>query len=238
MDAIAKLTHDVPLRLRNVPGTMPILKQLFEENLGLLDRILDLDSDTDLARRERAVNLVAIGDRWILLGETQKALTAYDESFEVAGRPGQGAPESPPVPARPVGGVRSFWARAYLALGRTSESLQAYEQAMAMGRQFAASDPSSRVVRRDLWLGLDKLGGVYLKLGRTDDCTSRLRRRAGHRRETRGGVTRRHGSPAGLFAVPRTDRRGASCPRPGPGRLGVLRAGDGPGQALRGGSPR
>ncbi len=46
--AISQLTHDVPQRLRNVPGTLPILQGILEENLVLIDRILALEPDTPL----------------------------------------------------------------------------------------------------------------------------------------------------------------------------------------------
>ena len=56
------------------PGTLPILKGILEENLVLLDRILALEPDTPLAQRERGVNLISVGDRWMLIGDTARAL--------------------------------------------------------------------------------------------------------------------------------------------------------------------
>ena len=43
----------------------------------MLDRILALEPDTHFARRERGVNLVSIGDRWLLVGDTQRSLTPF-----------------------------------------------------------------------------------------------------------------------------------------------------------------
>ena len=59
----------------------PSCRSILEENLVLIDRILALDPDTPLARRERGVNLISVGDRWMLIGNTQRALAAYESGL-------------------------------------------------------------------------------------------------------------------------------------------------------------
>lgn len=167
--AIGGLTHDVPLRLRDVPGTLPILKGILEENMNLLDRILALEPDTPVAQRERGVNIISIGDRWMLIGDTQRAATAYEEGLRIARELAAGDPTDTTY-QRDVSVAHDRLGDVRVAQGDTSAALDAYRISMDMTRNMAKQAPQDRARRRDLWLGLDKLGGVYLKTGRTDEA--------------------------------------------------------------------
>ena len=86
LQAINKLTYDVPLRLRGVPGTLPISTRILEENLEMLDQILALEPDTHRAQRERGVNLVSIGDRWLLVGDTRRSWPLSNKDWKSRAR--------------------------------------------------------------------------------------------------------------------------------------------------------
>jgi class 3 adenylate cyclase/tetratricopeptide (TPR) repeat protein len=169
LEAATQLTHEVPARLRDIPGTLPALRRLVEENLGILDRILALEPDTPLARRERGVNLISTGDLWMLLGDTDKARSAYDASLSIF----RGLLDSDPsngVFERDVSISLDRLGNVHAAMGRTAEALEFYREAMEVTERLAARRPDDPAARRDVWFALDQLGGVYMKLGRTADA--------------------------------------------------------------------
>lgn len=84
LEAIDKLTYDVPDRLKNYPRTRPVIREILEENVALLDRIAALNPDTEKARIEQVANLQRIGERWKLLGDSPRSLKAYSEAVERA----------------------------------------------------------------------------------------------------------------------------------------------------------
>lgn len=169
LDAISRLTHDVPLQLRDIPGTLPIMRQLLEENLNLIDRILAIEPNTPQAQRERGVNFVSIGDRWMLIGDTDRASTAFAEGLKIAKRLASDYPHEI-VYRHDVSIAYDRIGSVQLAKGNVAEALRTFQTSMDMTREMAGRAPDDRGNRRDLWLGLDRLGGVYLRLGRTDDA--------------------------------------------------------------------
>ncbi|MHB8862954.1 MAG: protein kinase domain-containing protein [Pirellulaceae bacterium] len=167
--AISQLTHDVPLRLRSIPGALPVAREILEENMNLLDRILELEPDTHYARRERAVNLVSIGDRWLLLGDTQRALTAFQESLQITRELSEAHPEITPY-RRDVALAWDRLGDTHIALGQSPEALDAYNRSMGITQELARQAPEDHQARRDMWLALDKLGRIRLQLGRTGEA--------------------------------------------------------------------
>ena len=79
LEAIDKLTFDVPDKLGKLPGSIPIITPLLEENLKLLTRLQEFNPDDDSpeARRAQAVNHNKIGERWLLIRNADNALSAY-----------------------------------------------------------------------------------------------------------------------------------------------------------------
>ena len=79
LDAIDKLTHQIPTRLAEVPGARPVLRSILEENLSLLDRLGGARADAG-----RFDNVLQMGDTWLMLGETGRAEEAYNKSLALA----------------------------------------------------------------------------------------------------------------------------------------------------------
>lgn len=167
--AISQLTHDVPQRLRNVPGTLPILQGLLEENIALIDRILALEPDTPLARRERGANLIAVGDRWMLVGNTPRALAAYESGLRIAQQLLETQPDRPEF-QRDVSMAFDRLGDVHIVQGKAADGLAAYQRSWEITEALAQREPTSRAARRDVWLALDKLGAAYSKLGRTQEA--------------------------------------------------------------------
>lgn len=82
LKAIEGLTYDVPDRLGKLPGSIPIITDILNKNLALLERI---GSDVDAGSigkvlRHKAANHEKIADRWLLIGNTQNALESFSRS--------------------------------------------------------------------------------------------------------------------------------------------------------------
>lgn len=82
MEAIERLTYDVPDRLGKLPGSILIITDILEKNIQLLDRIDQGDTRdaTGKSQRHRAANQTKIADRWLLIGNTQRALEAFGKA--------------------------------------------------------------------------------------------------------------------------------------------------------------
>lgn len=99
LNAIKKLTYELPDRLEQLPGTLNLSKTLFEENVELLDKVLKFEADTPEAQRDRFTNFSRMGDRWFRMGELTKANDAYVRAEEIIANlvtqyPGNGLWES------------------------------------------------------------------------------------------------------------------------------------------------
>lgn len=167
LEAISQLTHEVPLRLRNIPGTLPLAREILVENINMLDRILDLEPDTHYARRERAVNLTSIGDAWLVVGESQKALEAFENARQITEQLADAYPQNHfylrdlAIAWDRIGDVR-------MKLGQSHQALAAFEESMDICQELARVSPDERLARRDIWQALDKLGRMDLQLGKIE----------------------------------------------------------------------
>ena len=79
LEAVGHLTYDVPRRLIDIPGSRPVLRGIFEDNLKLLDQISD-----SRAISEKRINYGYVGDMWLLFGDTERAKDAYVKSLKLA----------------------------------------------------------------------------------------------------------------------------------------------------------
>ncbi len=85
LEAIEGLTYDVPDRLGQLPGSIPIITDILNKNLGLLDRIGSdgNDGSSHKALRHKAANQEKIAERWLLIGKTQYALESLSNSEKI-----------------------------------------------------------------------------------------------------------------------------------------------------------
>ena len=173
LNAIKKMTRDVPDRLEDVPGTLAILREILEDNVKMLDEVLALEPDTPDALREKCVVLTLIGDRWLLLGATHKALEAYESGFQIA--KALAASDTGCVEAQcDLATGYEKLGEAYLPLGRAAEALEAYSAGLEVRKTLAASQPDDPDRQRDVALSYKKLGDAYFNLGRYRESAEAL----------------------------------------------------------------
>jgi len=174
LEGIARLTHDVPERLRDVPGALTVVRDVVAGNLAMLDRVLALEPDSSVARREKFANHVAAGDAWRQLGDTAKAAEAYESAIALASRlaleaPGERAAVwNHTLALERLGDVRA-------RQGRGDDSLRAYEQSLTLARTVLSVNLEAPGARADLAGALGKAAGAYLALGRTAEAEAALR---------------------------------------------------------------
>lgn len=83
LEAISKLTYDLPDKLQKAPEARTIVKDVYEDNVKLLDRVLELEGDSPEAMREKSVNYNRMGNTWIRLGDSAKARDAYQKARSI-----------------------------------------------------------------------------------------------------------------------------------------------------------
>jgi hypothetical protein len=156
LEAVKRLTYDIPKRLIDLPGSRPALRRIFQENVGLLDRIGDAR-----AQEEKRANFGYMGDMWLLLGESEQAAQAYQKSLEIAQRLAQQRRDAPSrwelaVCQTKMGDVR-------LERGDASGALSFYRRSLQGLQELARRDHGARL-RRDLSAGYEKIGDASLAL--------------------------------------------------------------------------
>lgn len=95
LEAIRRLTYDLPVMLENIPGALEVSKNVFENNIDLLDRLLALDSDAPLVMAQKAANLKQTAQVWFVLQNMEKAEQAYREAAGIFDRLAADSPDDP-----------------------------------------------------------------------------------------------------------------------------------------------
>jgi len=93
------------------------------------------------------------------LGDTQAALTAYQQYFEISKRLAA-ADSSNTQAQRDLSASYSKLGNVQLQLGDTQAALTAYQQALEIRKRLAAADPSNTQVQRELSVSYNKVGRV------------------------------------------------------------------------------
>ncbi len=114
-----------------------------------MDRIYALDPNTTEARREKGSNLSRLGDAWLLLGNTEKALQAYQQSLDIFQQLAGADPNNAQA-------QRDLWF-SYYKLGQVQEALHKpaaalslYQKALAIAEVLAAQDTHNQQAQNDL----------------------------------------------------------------------------------------
>jgi hypothetical protein len=165
LDAIDRLTHQIPTRLAEVPGTRPVLRSLLEENLSLLDRLGGARAGAD-----RFDNLLQMGDIWMMLGETERAGETYEQSLKQAeadAKKAGGAADAAERAALNLAAARARLGDVRLQRGDPDGALAQYQAA----RDGLAALPETGRARRARAEVSEKVGDAHLAL---DDRTKAL----------------------------------------------------------------
>jgi len=158
LEAINALTYQLVDELVQLPRTTKIVTRILASNTALLDRIYALDPNTTEARREKGSNLSRLGDAWLLLGNTEKALQAYQQSLDIFQQLAGADPNNAQA-QRDLSVSYDNLGDVQQQLGNTEQALAAYQQCHEMSQQLAGADPNNAQAQRDLSISY-KLGQV------------------------------------------------------------------------------
>jgi len=156
LGAVRHLTYDIPRRIIDLPGSRPLLRQVFDENQALLESIGDVQ-----ALSEQRINYQYAGDIQMLLGDTEKALQSYRKSLDIAQQEAKnpsntGAQQALAVCHTKLGDVA-------LERGDAKAALESYQTALDILNKLAAKGLSA-TVRHDLSAGYEKVGMARMAL--------------------------------------------------------------------------
>lgn len=164
LQAVQKLTYDIPDKLSKMSGTTRLLSEIFTENVLLLDKIYALSPETEEAQREKGVNLSLIGDRWLLLGDTAKAKDAYNRALEIRLELAESNPDDLQI-KRDLAINYSNFGDLYLRLGDTGTAEQWYQKALVSRQHIVKLDPENGEAQRYLGVSHERQGSLQLRLG-------------------------------------------------------------------------
>ena len=162
LTAVNSWTRDIPDKLKDVPGTLPVLREIFEKNVGVLDQIIALNPNTQGAQREKAMNYEHSGDTWRVLGATTTALESYEKSFAILSKLAKDktnlqAQRDLSKSYEHVGDTR-------LEIGDLPGAAQAYQQDLALTQELSQTNQDDEW-QRNLSVAYEKIGDVAWQKG-------------------------------------------------------------------------
>ncbi len=168
MQAISQLTYEFADELAKLPGTQPILEKILKFNAESLDKIYALNPDTPEAHREKAVNHSKIGDVYLQLGNTDAAITAYNQAVEIRKKLAADYPKNKGAQRDLYSSLIRLGDIQLLQLGNKDATITAYNQALEISKKLAADDPKNTEAQRDLYVSYIRHGDIQLQLGNRD----------------------------------------------------------------------
>lgn len=164
IDAIDKLTYQVPDQLGKLPGSIPIISRILEENLNLLQRLQQFnpDPDSQRARRDQAANHLKIGDRWLLIGDTKHAMSAFGEAEKLLQALDQ--QQQSARSQRDMAYLSERMGSALLRRGNIDDARQRYHTALSIDTALFSQHPDEVENLRSLAVDYQHLGDLDVRV--------------------------------------------------------------------------
>ena len=157
LKAVNVLTYDLADELAKIPRAQNILKQILQTNTELLEEISALNPDTTEAQREKASNLSRAGDNYLLMGNLEEAVKAYQQCSDIFKKLADANPNDTDaqrnlsVSFEKLGDVN-------LQLGDTQSALKSYQDSHEILAKLAESDPANTQAQSDWMKSLVRIG--------------------------------------------------------------------------------
>ncbi len=164
LEAIDKLTYQVPDQLGKLPGSTLIISRFLEENLDLLQRLQQFNPDPDSprARRDQAANHLKIGDRWLLIGDTKHAMSAFGEAENLLKALDQ--QQQSARSQRDLAYLSERMGSALLRRGDIEDARQRYQTALAIDTALFSQHPDEVENLRSLAVDYQHLGDAAVRV--------------------------------------------------------------------------
>ncbi|HKB02849.1 MAG TPA: serine/threonine-protein kinase [Gemmataceae bacterium] len=163
------LIDEVQKQIGDAPGTQELKLKLLETALEGLDLVAKSDEDARLLGQSMAAAYLRIGHLFRQTGESEKALSQYQKSHEIARVLAAKDPDGPVAQAN-LAATLIMLGEMTLELRRDVQaSLGYYEQALALQRAVAGRPPDGKFdpekLRQDLAESLTRVGVTFLRVG-------------------------------------------------------------------------
>ncbi|MGE5391255.1 MAG: TIR domain-containing protein [Deltaproteobacteria bacterium] len=157
------LTYDVQDQLAGIPGTISIRSRMTEKNIQLLNEIMQLDSASPEADRERSSILGRSGDLWQTMGKVDKACIAYEQALSLDLKLEKDKNNKYHTPRDTVIGYNHL-AEIRMAQGKVDQAKEAIRESLRRARKLAKSKPGQGS-QEDLAFVLEKTGWICQSSG-------------------------------------------------------------------------
>jgi tetratricopeptide (TPR) repeat protein len=160
------LTYSVPAKLRDIPGTLDVLRDLYDQNIRLLDQMEAIAGPNQASVRELAVNSLLLGDQLLELGDARRARDAYERSLPRIRRLIESQPDNPSW-QRDLAVYHQRMGNLSLAEGTFDVALREYRESLQSIERLLAQAPQSTTLQTDLSIAHEKIGNALLAQGDT-----------------------------------------------------------------------
>jgi len=171
LDAVRKLTYELPDRLVKIPGALDSVAEIYDQNQSILDQIAAIAGQNQATARELASNSMRLGDLWFDRNDLARAREAYQRSLPLYQLVIQHDPANPNW-QRDLSIYHERIGRLRMAEGDLAGALDAYRTGLAIVEQLAKADQGNVGWRRALSISHGKIGDVLLA---QDDAEGALR---------------------------------------------------------------
>ncbi|TMH35459.1 MAG: ATP-binding protein [Betaproteobacteria bacterium] len=163
-DTLRSFTYDFADKLRKVPGSDDLVIELLSQNVRTLEQISRLSGESQASARERASNLLKLGDQYLLHGNPRLARDAFEKSRPLI----QMLIDSDPANLnwqRDLSIYHEKMGNVLMAESNLGGAVQEYRTSMDIVQQLVEQDHRDASWQRGLSVIHEKIGDVLMTQG-------------------------------------------------------------------------
>jgi tetratricopeptide (TPR) repeat protein len=164
LDALRKLTYELPDRLVEIPGALDSVAEIYDQNMAILDQIAAIAGQNQATAREVASNSMRLGDLWFERSDLARARVAYARSLPLYALVIRNDPANPQW-RRDLSIYHERMGRLRMAEGDPAGALTEYRAGLAIVEELANADPNNADWQQALSISHEKIGDVLLAQG-------------------------------------------------------------------------
>lgn len=174
LDAVRKLTYDLPDKLVRIPGALDSVAEVYDENRRILDQIREIAGQNQATAREFASNSMRLGDLWRQRGDLTRARLEYQRALPLYELVAQNDPTNPNW-QRDISIYYERIGNIDLESNDLPGAAAAYRKGLGIVERLAQEDPHNPEWKRALSLLHEKIGDVLLEQGNPEAALSEYR---------------------------------------------------------------
>jgi tetratricopeptide (TPR) repeat protein len=173
-NTVRAFTYDFADKLAKIPGTENLVIELLAQNVRTLEQIRNLGGESQASARERASNLLKLGDRYLLRGDLRQARDAFEGSRPLIQMLIDSDPSNPNW-RRDLSIYRERMGNVLVAQGDYPAALKEYRASLEIVQQLVTQDPSNAGWQRALSNSYEKIGDVLMAGGDAEGALKEYR---------------------------------------------------------------